>query len=113
MLFEVGETVVYPHHGAAKIIEVKKRTIRGEEKLYLKLNVTQGDLTIEVPADAQYGERSAALRASREVSYACGSGWNARTCTYANTVYLGSVTVTVGDPRREAPLQTPSARRCA
>ncbi|MFT4123565.1 MAG: CarD family transcriptional regulator [Microbacteriaceae bacterium] len=51
MQFEVGETVVYPHHGAATIIEVKKRTIRGEERLYLKLNVTQGDLTIEVPAD--------------------------------------------------------------
>src|SRR6218665_1151921 len=51
MLFEVGETVVYPHHGAATITEVKKRTIRGEEKLYLKLNVTQGDLVIEVPAD--------------------------------------------------------------
>ena len=51
MLFEVGETVVYPHHGAATIIEVKNRVIRGEEKLYLKLNVTQGDLTIEVPAD--------------------------------------------------------------
>jgi CarD family transcriptional regulator len=51
MLFEVGETVVYPHHGAAKIVEVKTRTIRGEEKLYLKLNVTQGDLVIEVPAE--------------------------------------------------------------
>lgn len=51
MLFQVGETVVYPHHGAATIIEVKNRTIRGEEKLYLKLNVTQGDLTIEVPAE--------------------------------------------------------------
>ncbi|WP_169079503.1 CarD family transcriptional regulator [Microcella alkalica] len=51
MLFQVGETVVYPHHGAATIIEVKNRIIKGEEKLYLKLNVTQGDLTIEVPAD--------------------------------------------------------------
>ena len=51
MLFQVGETVVYPHHGAATIIEVKNRVIKGEEKLYLKLNVTQGDLTIEVPAD--------------------------------------------------------------
>ena len=51
MLFQVGETVVYPHHGAATIIEVKNRTVRGEEKLYLKLNVSQGDLTIEVPAD--------------------------------------------------------------
>ena len=51
MQFEVGETVVYPHHGAATISEVKKRIIKGEEKLYLKLRVTQGDLTIEVPAD--------------------------------------------------------------
>src|SRR5680860_215956 len=51
MLFEVGETVVYPHHGAATISEVKTRTVKGEEKLYLKLRVTQGDLTIEVPAE--------------------------------------------------------------
>lgn len=51
MLFEVGETVVYPHHGAATIVEVKTRVIKGEEKLYLKLNVMQGDLVIEVPAD--------------------------------------------------------------
>jgi CarD family transcriptional regulator len=51
MQFEVGETVVYPHHGAATITEVKQRTVRGEKKLYLKLNVKQGDLTIEVPAE--------------------------------------------------------------
>jgi len=51
MLFEVGETVVYPHHGAATIVEVKTRVIKGQEKLYLKLNVKQGDLVIEVPAE--------------------------------------------------------------
>ncbi|GAB2902443.1 CarD family transcriptional regulator [Neomicrococcus lactis] len=51
MVFEVGETVVYPHHGAAMIEEIKMRTIRGEEKMYLKLKVAQGDLTIEVPAE--------------------------------------------------------------
>ena len=51
MQFEVGETVVYPHHGAAKIIEVKKRKLGGEEKLFLKLQVNQGDLVIEVPAE--------------------------------------------------------------
>jgi len=51
MNFAVGETVVYPHHGAAKIQDIKKRTIKGEEKLYLKLKVAQGDLTIEVPAE--------------------------------------------------------------
>jgi CarD family transcriptional regulator len=51
MAFAVGETVVYPHHGAALIEDISKRTIRGEERLYLRLRVTQGDLTIEVPAD--------------------------------------------------------------
>lgn len=51
MTFSVGETVVYPHHGAALIEDISKRIIRGEEKVYLKLRVAQGDLTIEVPAD--------------------------------------------------------------
>jgi CarD family transcriptional regulator len=51
MSFTVGETVVYPHHGAALIEEVKTRTIKGEDRTYLKLKVAQGDLTIEVPAD--------------------------------------------------------------
>jgi CarD family transcriptional regulator len=51
MNFVVGETVVYPHHGAAQIQDIKTRVIRGEEKIYLKLKVAQGDLTIEVPAE--------------------------------------------------------------
>jgi len=51
MEFKVGETVVYPHHGAATIEEIKVRKIKGEDKQYLVLNVAQGDLTIEVPAE--------------------------------------------------------------
>jgi len=51
MTFDIGETVVYPRHGAALIEEIKTRVIRGEEKTYLKLRVAQGDLVIEVPAD--------------------------------------------------------------
>jgi len=31
MTFKVGETVVYPHHGAAQIEAIEKRTIKGEE----------------------------------------------------------------------------------
>lgn len=50
MSFSVGETVVYPHHGAALIEAVETRTIKGEEKEYLVLRVEQGDLTVRVPA---------------------------------------------------------------
>ena len=52
MTFEVGETVVYPHHGAARIIDIRQRRVRGEEKTYLQLEVAQGDLTILVPAES-------------------------------------------------------------
>lgn len=51
MTFAVGETVVYPHHGAALIEDIRTRKVRGEEKLYLCLRVAQGDLTIEVPTE--------------------------------------------------------------
>ena len=51
MSFVIGQTVVYPHHGAATIEEISTRTIRGEERTYLTLRVNQGDLTIQVPAD--------------------------------------------------------------
>jgi len=51
MIFEVGETVVYPHHGAATIEAINVRQMRGQEMTFLKLKVVQGDLTIEVPAD--------------------------------------------------------------
>jgi CarD family transcriptional regulator len=51
MTFQVGETVVYPQHGAALIEAIETRVIKGEERLYLVLKVAQGDLTVRVPAD--------------------------------------------------------------
>ena len=52
MVFKVGETVVYPHHGAALIEAIETRTIKGEERKYLVLKVAQqGDLTVRVPAE--------------------------------------------------------------
>jgi CarD family transcriptional regulator len=51
MTFNVGDTVVYPHHGAAVIEAVETRTIKGQAREYLVLRVAQGDLTVRVPAD--------------------------------------------------------------
>ena len=51
MTFTVGETVVYPNHGAAVIENIETRTIKGEDKLYLVLRiVAQQDLVVRVPA---------------------------------------------------------------
>jgi CarD family transcriptional regulator len=41
MGFTVGETVVYPHHGAALIEAIEQRTIKGVEKRYLVLKVAE------------------------------------------------------------------------
>lgn len=51
MSFAVGDTVVYPHHGAALIESIEFRVIKGESREYLVLRVAQGDLTVRVPAD--------------------------------------------------------------
>ncbi|MDP4015134.1 MAG: CarD family transcriptional regulator [Candidatus Nanopelagicales bacterium] len=51
MTFKVGDTVVYPHHGAASIDAIETRTIKGEPREYLVLRVQQGDLTVRVPSD--------------------------------------------------------------
>jgi len=51
MTFTVGDTVVYPHHGAATIEAIEKRVVKGVERDYLVLRVAQGDLTVRVPSD--------------------------------------------------------------
>ncbi|RAV34980.1 CarD family transcriptional regulator [Corynebacterium heidelbergense] len=50
MEFKVGDTVVYPHHGAAVIEGIEKRSFKGTEVDYLVLRINQGDLAVRVPA---------------------------------------------------------------
>ena len=49
MVIEVGETVVYPHHGAATITKMPTRTIKGVDTQYVKLKMHEGDLVVELP----------------------------------------------------------------
>src|SRR5213082_1148704 len=52
MSFDVGDKVVYPHHGAATIEKREKRSSpSGEQREYLILRLAYGDLTLMVPAD--------------------------------------------------------------
>ena len=51
MSFDVGDKVVYPHHGAATIEKREKKTAFGKRQDYLVLRLAYGDLTLMVPAD--------------------------------------------------------------
>ena len=51
MTFTVGDTVVYPHHGAAVIKKREKRKVNGTTTEYLVLEMAHGELTLSVPVD--------------------------------------------------------------
>jgi CarD family transcriptional regulator len=59
-LFNVGDKVVYPHHGAGVVERVETKTIEGERKKYFILSLCGGDLRITVPEEstAEVGLRS-------------------------------------------------------
>ena len=51
MAFDVGDRVVYPHHGAAVIVKRVKRKMDGKTLEYLVLEMAHGELTLSVPVD--------------------------------------------------------------
>lgn len=51
MAFDVGDRVVYPHHGAAVIKKREKRKVNGSTVEYLVLEMAHGELTLRVPVD--------------------------------------------------------------
>ncbi|MEZ5176342.1 MAG: CarD family transcriptional regulator [Acidimicrobiia bacterium] len=50
--FEVGDKVVYPHHGAATIVKMERIEFDGAKKDYFMLEVATDQLTIQVPAES-------------------------------------------------------------
>ena len=47
--FEIGDSVVYPHHGAGKVLKKELRTMFGEEREYLTIKILHNDMTVMVP----------------------------------------------------------------
>ena len=50
--YEVGDHVVYPHHGAGKVIKKENKKIFGEEREYLTIKILHNDMTVMVPSDS-------------------------------------------------------------
>ncbi|MDY6050002.1 MAG: CarD family transcriptional regulator [Corynebacterium sp.] len=51
MDFNVGDIVVYPHHGAARIKDREQREFKGEKYEVLVLEILNSDLVIRVPVN--------------------------------------------------------------
>jgi len=49
--FEIGDNVVYPHHGAGKVLKKEKKEIFGEKREYLTIKILHNDMTVMVPCD--------------------------------------------------------------
>ena len=47
--FEVGDSVVSPHHGAGKVLKKEMKTMFGEEREYLTIKILHNDMTVMVP----------------------------------------------------------------
>ena len=50
-MFEVGDKVVYPHHGAGTVLAKEFHEIRGERREYLTIEILQPPMTVMVPCE--------------------------------------------------------------
>jgi CarD family transcriptional regulator len=49
--FQVGDNVVYPHHGAGKVVKKEDKNILGEVRQYLTIKILHNDMTVMVPCE--------------------------------------------------------------
>ena len=51
LLFDIGDKVVYPHHGAGTVVRKEKREVLGEVREYLTIQILHNDMTVNVPCE--------------------------------------------------------------
>jgi CarD family transcriptional regulator, regulator of rRNA transcription len=49
--FEMGDNVVYPHHGAGVVIKKESKELLGEKREYLTIKILHNDMTVMVPCE--------------------------------------------------------------
>ncbi|MBA3370625.1 MAG: CarD family transcriptional regulator [Thermoleophilaceae bacterium] len=51
MDYEIGDHVVYPHHGAGKVLKKEVRRVLGSEREYLTIKIIHNEMTVMVPCE--------------------------------------------------------------
>jgi CarD family transcriptional regulator len=49
--FEIGDSVVYPHHGAGKVLRKEQKEVLGESREYLTIKILHNEMTVMVPTE--------------------------------------------------------------
>ncbi len=49
--YKVGDKVVYPHHGAGKVVRREKKEVLGQLREYLTIQILYNEMTVEVPTE--------------------------------------------------------------
>jgi CarD family transcriptional regulator len=50
-LYKVGDKVVYPLHGAGTVVRKENRSVLGQQREYLTIEILYNDMTVNVPAE--------------------------------------------------------------
>jgi len=50
IVYEIGDHVVYPHHGAGQVVKKEQKSILGETREYLTIKILHNDMTVMVPS---------------------------------------------------------------
>src|SRR4030081_3609754 len=51
IVYEIGDHVVYPHHGAGKVLKKEQKEVLGETREYLTIQILHNDMTVMVPCE--------------------------------------------------------------
>ena len=49
IVYEIGDQVVYPHHGAGKVLKKEMKEVLGEKREYLTIQILHNEMTVMVP----------------------------------------------------------------
>ncbi len=50
-MFDVGDKVVYPHHGAGTVVRKEVRDVLGQKREYLTIRIAHSDMIVNVPSE--------------------------------------------------------------
>lgn len=50
-MFDIGDKIVYPMHGAGTIVSIEEKEILGEKRRYYTMKMPIGDMKVMIPVD--------------------------------------------------------------